>query len=157
MKTPLSLSIAIALGLMSAAAFAHDYTKGDLFVAHPWARVTHSAAAPGVVFFEVENRGPAGDRLLSASADIARAVEIHSMVEDEEGIVSMRLVTDGVAVPAGGALSMESGSYHIMLIGLAAPLAEGARFPLRLTFEKAGAIDVEVTVETRAPAGEHQH
>lgn len=156
MRPPLQLLFALTLALASATALARDFAKGDLFIAGPWARVTHSATAPGVVFFEVENRGKADDRLLSVSGEIAKAVEIHSMVEDEEGVVSMRLVTDGVVVPAGGALSLESGGYHLMLIGLEAPLADGAVFPLRLTFEKAGDIDVEVKVENRA-AGEREH
>jgi copper(I)-binding protein len=37
-----------------------------------------------------------------------------------------------------------------MLIGVRAPLAAGQSFPLTLTFDKAGPIEVSVTV-TRAP------
>jgi copper(I)-binding protein len=44
----------------------------------------------------------------------------------------------------------------MMLVGLKAPLAEGSRVPLRLTFEHAGSIDVEVAVESMS-AGAMKH
>jgi copper(I)-binding protein len=39
-----------------------------------------------------------------------------------------------------------------MLVGLSAPLREGATFPLTLVFERAGEITVEVAVERPRPA-----
>jgi copper(I)-binding protein len=47
-----------------------------------------------------------------------------------------------------------------MLVGLAKPLAVGDKFPLTLTFEKAGTVDVSVFVEGMtgsepAPHGSH--
>ena len=40
-----------------------------------------------------------------------------------------------------------------MLIGLKQPLKVGENFPLTLTFEKAGKLDVTVTVEKAAAMG----
>ena len=39
------------------------------------------------------------------------------------------------------------GSYHVMLIGLKKPLTAGERFPITLTFERAGNISVTVPAE----------
>jgi hypothetical protein len=39
--------------------------------------------------------------------------------------------------------------YHFMLIGLKKPLNAGDKFPLTLNFEKAGRIEVSVTVQAK--------
>lgn len=41
---------------------------------------------------------------------------------------------------------LRPGGHHLMLIGLHAPLVEGDRFPIILTFEVAGQIEVRVPV-----------
>ena len=52
-----------------------------------------------------------------------------------------------VAVPAHGMATLQPGSFHVMMMGLAKPLEEGHSFPLTLTFEQAGEVTVEVTVQ----------
>lgn len=66
---------------------------------------------------------------------------------DMSGMMSMRQVAS-IEVPAGGEVVLEPGGYHVMLIGLSAPLVVGESFPLALEFEKAGTITV--TAEVRA-------
>jgi len=51
-----------------------------------------------------------------------------------------------IVVPAGESVALEPGGFHIMLMQLAEPLETGSEFTVTLTFEKAGAIDVNVTV-----------
>ena len=78
-----------------------------------------------------------------------------------DGIMKMRPVEGGIAVPAEGMAELKPGGLHVMLLGLAAPLAEGATIPVTLTFEKAGAITVEVPVmkagATAGPAMDGHH
>lgn len=140
---------ALSLSLTSAISFAHEFERGDLMIDHPWARVTHSAAAPAAVYFEMVNNGKADDRLLSASSPRAKAVELHRSERDKDGITRMTVQKDGIVAKAGETTSVETGSYHIMLIGLTKPLADGDKIPLTLTFEKAGVVDVVVNVEDR--------
>jgi copper(I)-binding protein len=56
-------------------------------------------------------------------------------------------------------VELKPGGYHIMFVGLKAPLKDGDQFPMTLKFEKAG--EVEVTVNVEAPkagaAAEHKH
>ena len=54
--------------------------------------------------------------------------------------------------------------HHVMLMGLKAPLKQGESFPLTLTFERAGSVEVMVSVEkigATEPAdhdhGSHDH
>lgn len=77
--------------------------------------------------------------------------------------MKMRLVK-AIDAKAGAPAVLEPGGLHIMLIGLKQPLKEGEKFPLTLTFEKAGSVSVEVAVEsvgagTPEPShmGEHKH
>jgi copper(I)-binding protein len=95
------------------------------------------------------------DRLTSASSDVASQVQIHEMSMDN-GIMKMREVAGGLAVPADGSVALKPGSYHVMLIGLKKPLAAGDSFPLTLTFEKAGNISIMVPVKALASLQNNQ-
>lgn len=151
------LAAALALTFSSIAAFAHDFSKNDIFVAHPWARPSMAAHAPAAVYLEIVNRGGADDRLVAVKTGRAEHAEIHSSQTGGDGVVRMLPAKEGVAAPAGEAVSMETGAYHIMLIGLDGKLEAGESFPLVLTFEKAGDIEVVVKVEDRAPQpAQHQ-
>ncbi len=149
---------ALALTFFSVASFAHEYAKGGIFIAHPWARPSLAAHVPAAVYLDIVNKGGEGDRLLSARTDRAEHVELHVSQTGEDGVVRMKLLKDGVPAPAGETVSMETGAYHIMLIGLDAKLQAKESFPLTLTFEKAGDIEVEVKIEDRQPeTAEHHH
>lgn len=153
-----AFSAAMALSLVSAIAFAHDYAKDALLIDHPWARPTLSAVAPAAVYFDIVNRGGEDDKLLSVKTGRAKHVELHVTETDDDGVASMKMLKDGLTAPAKKTVSMETGSYHVMLIGLDAALKEGEAFPLTLTFEKAGEVEVIVKVENRTPeqeAAEH--
>ncbi|GIK96481.1 MAG: hypothetical protein BroJett029_06900 [Alphaproteobacteria bacterium] len=135
------LFVAFAL---AAPASAHDYKLGDLTIDHPWARASAGHAKTGAAYFAVVNGGAEADRLVGASSPVGRA-ELHTHIS-EDGIMKMRPV-DAVDLPAGERAVLEPGGLHVMLMDLAKPLVEGESFPLTLTFEKAGDIDVEVKVE----------
>ena len=104
-------------------------------------------------FLTIENAG-ADDRLVSASAEVSKVVELHSM--SMEGDVMRMRQLDSIALPAGKAVALKPGALHIMLIGLKAPLKEGDKFPLKLKFEKAGEVTVQVNVEA-AGASHEKH
>jgi copper(I)-binding protein len=76
-----------------------------------------------------------------------------------DGSMRMRALDKGIEVPAGGKVEFKPGGYHIMFIGLKAPIAKDTAFKGTLTFEKAGTIEVEYKVESmgKAPAGHSGH
>ena len=51
-------------------------------------------------------------------------------------------------IKAGTGVSLSPGGYHIMLIGLSAPLSVGDQVELTLTFENAGKINITAPVRT---------
>jgi copper(I)-binding protein len=56
-----------------------------------------------------------------------------------------------IELPAGKTVELKPGGLHIMLVGLKAPLKAGDRFPMKLTFAKAGEVTVDVMVQAAGP------
>jgi len=149
LSLPFMLAVAAPAIAMPSSAFGHDYTLGSLRIEHPYARPTPPGARTGGAYFTIRNIGKAGDRLLRVSSPVARTVELHSMTMDGN-LMKMRAV-QALDIPSGSTVSLGTGGYHVMLMGLHQPLAVGAEVPLTLVFEKAGALDVSARVE-KAPA-----
>jgi len=140
------LALIVVLFALTPAAFAQGGGTSTIAVEGPWARATPGGARTGAVYMTLANKTDASDRLTAASSDVAAEVQIHQM-SVVNGIMKMRQLTDGLAIPARGSVTLKPGSYHVMLIGLKKPLTVGETFPLTLTFQKAGNISVTVQVK----------
>ena len=97
------------------------------------------------VYMLLTNSGDSPDRLLSAAADVAGAVEIHE-TRMEGDVMHMQQLTDGIEIPANGQVELKPGGLHVMLIDLRRDLNPGETFPVTLQFEQAGAVTVEAEV-----------
>ena len=143
------LSLAMAFGLAlstNAPASAHDYRLGSLEISQPWTRATPATAQTGGGFLTITNKGTTPDRLIAARSPASNKVEVHEMKMDGT-VMKMRELAKGLEIPAGATVTLKPGGYHIMFMGLKAPLAKDAKVPVTLVFEKAGSIDVELKVE----------
>ena len=151
----IAAAAALASALLFAhAASAHEFKLGDLTIGHPWSRATLPGAKVAAGYLTVKNTGSTPDRLVSVTADIAGKGEIHEMTV-KDGVMNMRPLAGGIEIPAGGEVKLEPGSYHVMFMGLKAPAVEGVKFPGTLTFEKAGAVEVEFAVEKAGGEADH--
>ena len=56
-----------------------------------------------------------------------------------------------IELPAGTAVELKPGGYHVMIIGLVNPLEVGQTIQITLVFEKAGEITIDVPVLEEAP------
>ena len=120
-------------------------------VDHAWARATPGAARTGAVYFRIES--PTDDRLIGLASPVAAKAELHTHLE-ENGVMQMREVEGGLAVPAGQEVELKPGGLlHVMLIDLNQKLKAGDSFPLTLIFQKAGALEVTVKVERLGAMG----
>ena len=137
--------------LIATSAFAQDAKVGTITIGHPWARATPGAVKNSAAFMVFDNKGTA-DKLIGIAGDIAKDIQIHSMIT-EAGIMKMREIKS-LDIPANGKVELKPGGFHVMLIGLKDGLKEGATFPLKLKFEKAGEVTVKVTAEK---PGVHDH
>lgn len=140
------LALIAGFAVASFAASAHDYSAGALKIDHPWARATPGAITTGAVYLSVTATGDAPDRLIGAATPRAAKAELHTQIMDGD-VMKMRALS-AIEINPGEPAMLKPGSMHIMLVGLTAPLREKDRFPLTLTFEKAGKVEVEVLVES---------
>ena len=121
----------------------------DVAVSDAWARPAEAGRVTAV-YLRLDNRGGAPDRLLGASTEAARAVELHESVADAQGVVRMRPAAEGLPIPAGATATLEPGGYHLMVVGLARDLRPGDRLPLTLRLERSG--ERAVQAEVRPPS-----
>lgn len=125
-------------------AIARDYTLGTLRIDHPWARASIGKAKAGAAYLTVSTSGETADRLIGVASPVARHVALHTHLM-QDGVMKMRPV-QAIEIAPGEPTVLRPGGLHVMLMGLKAPLVEGELFPLVLTFEKSGSIEVEVLV-----------
>jgi copper(I)-binding protein len=86
------------------------------------------------------------DALVGASSSAASVVEIHETTMAEDGTMGMAPVAE-VPIPAGGDAVLEPGGYHVMLVGLVAPLEVGHAIEVELEFQSAAPQTVTVPVQ----------
>lgn len=96
------------------------------------------------------------DRLVSVATPLAAEAQIHEM-KTEGGIMRMAELPDGLALPAGEAVSLRPGAEHIMVLGLKQPLAEGDQLLLTLTFEKGAVVHARAHVGAPRIEGHGAH
>lgn len=149
---------ACALAL-SSTAMAHGVTCGDIQVAHPHSPPTIGVGKVGAVYFNgITNKGAQADQLVAASTPVSPMVEIHEMAMSGD-VMKMRAVS-AVDLPPGKEVVLKRGQangYHVMLMDLGKPLKAGDKFPITLTFKRAGACQAEVVVAAPKAAEAHQH
>ena len=133
--------------LPATATFAKDYKVGAIEITQVWARATPRSAPAGGAFLTLHNTGTTPDRLISAKSPAAGLTQIHEMKMDGD-VMKMRELEKGLEIPAGATVTLAPGNYHLMMMGLKEPLEQGATLPLTLTFEKAGSINIEASVES---------
>lgn len=96
-----------------------------------------------------------GARLVRAESPAAGVTEVHEM-KMEGDIMKMRAIP-ALDLPAGKAVELKPGGYHVMLMDLKAPLAKDTSVPITLVFQDAkGAeskLNLNVPVATSAPGG----
>ena len=145
MHSLFSFALLAAVTAVTPAAFAQTGKTSTIAVEQAWPRATPAGARTGAVYMTLANKANTSDRLTGAPSDMAAKVQIHEM-SVVNGVMQMRQLTNGLAIPAGGSVMLEPDSYHVMLIGLKKPLTTGETVPLTLTFAKAGTISITVPV-----------
>lgn len=145
--------------ILFAALAAAPAAFAQVAVIDPWVRGTVPAQKVTGAFMQLKSATDVA--LVGVSSPVAGITELHEM-KMEGGVMRMAGVK-AVDLPAGKTVALEPGGYHVMLMALKAPLAEGQEVPLTLTFrDKAGkssTIQVSAPVRslTSAPAGMSMH
>ncbi|PZR34476.1 copper chaperone PCu(A)C [Caulobacter segnis] len=141
MKTLTLIAVStVALASAAQAAPAAKVTATDA-----WCRPTVAGALAAGCYVTLTAKGE--DRLVSVESPAASRGEIHTM-SMEGGVMRMRQLTEGLALPAGKSVALKPGADHIMLIAPKAQLKEGAKVSLTLKFKTAAPVTLDAVVKT---------
>ena len=80
---------------------------------------------------------------------------MHLLVDSSKMVLKLTLrgtlAIASLNLPAGQAVELKPGGYHVMLMQLVTPLKVGSTITLTLELKKAGAITVSVPILEQAP------
>ena len=131
----------LAAALVLAATAAH----AQITVDKPWVRTTVAQQTTSAAYLTITS--VQGARLVDASSPVAASVEVHEM-KMEGDLMRMRSVPV-LPLPAGKPVEMKPNGFHMMLLGLKAPLKAGDVVPIKLVVEdakgKRQVLDVKAT------------
>ena len=153
---PISRTLSILLAVVLAAGAQAQTVE----VKNAWVRATVQGQKATGAFMQIT--APAASTLVSISTPVAAVAEVHEMKMDGD-VMRMRPLTKGLELPAGTAVQLQPGGYHLMLMELKLPLQKDTTIPITLTLQNSKGVqstqELRVPVLTAAPKGqaEHQH
>ena len=127
---------ALPFALLPAAAQAHSYKLGSLAIGHAWAKPSSDNETEAMM--PIANGGTEIDYLIKATSAVCDRVEFR--VEKQK--------FEKLELAVGRPFPMRPKGPHLQMIGLKKALVQGEMVAMTLVFEKAGAIDIELHVET---------
>jgi periplasmic copper chaperone A len=133
--------------LLFAAALA-GAAQAQVEVKDPWVRGMVQAQKATGAFMRITSAKAA--KLVGASSPAAGVVEIHRSTT-EGGVMRMRPV-EAIELPAGQAVELRPGGYHVMLMQVPRPFREGEAVPITLVVETADGRRESVTIEAPVKA-----
>ena len=140
--THLKTLLATALTVLSFSAIAQTSVQ----ISDPWVRATVPQQKATGAFMQIT--APKAMRLLEVRSPVAGVAEIHEM-SMTDNMMRMRQVKE-LALPAGKAVELKPGGYHVMLLDLKGQVKAGDKIPLTLVVE--GEDKHRVTIEVNAVA-----
>lgn len=148
-------------GLLGAMLLSASVYAADIQVEGAWARATAPGQDTAMVDLVITSAKEAS--LVGFSCPACKTAEMHSMTHDN-GMMKMREVKS-IELPAGRRVSLSESGYHLMLIGLKAPLKAGDSVPLTLNIKLADKTMVKVEVKAEVKPltdaamqqGDHMH
>lgn len=116
-----------------------EEASGDVSIADPWSREPADGQSSSAVYGVVTNGTDETITAVSATASVSDTVELHEVVMNDEGQMTMREKDGGYEIAPGDSLTFEPGGPHIMLLDI-----DPATYPdavdVTLTFDNGNAI-----------------
>lgn len=138
------------LVLSVSALFLSVAASAQVTVKDAWVRATVAQQKATGAFMQLESKQDA--KLVSAQSPVAGVVEVHEMAM-EGGVMKMRAVPS-LVLPAGKAVELKPGGYHVMLMDLKGQVKDGDTVPVTLVVEgkdgKRQSIEVKAAARTMA-------
>ncbi len=139
--------MAVLATTLVVSATASTTVLAQVSVSDPWVRATVPAQKATGAFMTLTAKQNA--RLIDVKSSTAGLVEVHEMRMDGD-IMKMRALSNGLELPAGKAVELKPGGYHVMLMDLKQQIKAGDSVPLTLVLENAD--KSRSTIEVKATA-----
>jgi len=127
--------------LVAPVAGAHEFKIKDFEFIHPWTREPARGVKDVPVYMVLRNMAPTDDRIVAVSSAFATKGELRAGKDEGGGQIT------AIAIPGNATVELNADRPHILLRGLTEPIDGYQYFPLVLTFERAGRMEIEVYVE----------
>ena len=121
-----SIGLVLGGGLPTSVVHAQEVT-----IKEPWVRGTVRGQKATGAFMQLTASEAA--TLVAVESPVAGSVQIHEM-KMENDVMKMRAIQK-LDLPAGKAVDLKPGGYHMMLMDLKQPLKKGEAVPIKLRFE----------------------
>lgn len=133
-----------------------NFMKKGMHISGPWTTPTTADDKSAAVFMTIMNHRRDNVVLKEIKTPVAAKAVVHKLVT-KDGKPAMEPLVDGLPLTKHQIIKLEPGGPHLMLMGLNKPLKEGDEIPMTLVFDKAGPVDIKVTVSKAAlaPRGSH--
>ena len=152
-KTFLAAPLAAATALVTLPALACEGFE----IHDGYARASHGMAQSGAAFMIIHNHGNEDCHITGARSDVAQRVELHTHIEDDQGVMRMVEIEEGFALPVEGEVVLARGGDHVMFLGLNRPLEQGDTVAVTFVFADGAEATVELPVDNERQAGAHGH
>jgi periplasmic copper chaperone A len=119
---------------------------GDLVVSKAFVRPTTKDGMSSAGYMTLTNNGDVDDTLINIHLDSASTVEIHETKIDDNGVMSMKPITDGIVIPAKQSVDFKPRGLHFMLIDIKYPLVKGTQIPVTLNFKHSGTQKININI-----------
>ncbi len=139
------MRISAIIAISAALALSACEKPAQLSVSDAWVRLPAVKGQPGSAYFTVHG-GMAADRLVLVTADYAVRSEMHESVQ-AGGMMTMKPLDAGVAVPAAAEVAFKPGGKHVMLFDLRPDLKPPATMPLNLSFASGTTLTIQATLQ----------
>ena len=132
-------------------------SAGQIIISDAYARSSGALAKAGAAYMKIMNHSDGIDRLIGVQSDIAKKTEIHTHLKDDNGVMRMVHIDEGIKIGPMKEHSLVRGGQHIMFMGLKEPFETGKIISVILLFEKAGEIGIEVVVDQESKDNKKSH
>ena len=147
-----SIGLALGGGLPTSVVHAQEVT-----IKEPWVRGTVRGQKATGAFMQLTATESAS--LVAVDSPVAGSVQIHE-IKMENDVMKMRAISK-LDLPAGKAVELKPGGYHMMLTDLKQTLNKGEAVPIRLRFEAKDktfkTIEIKAQVRELGAGPQHQH
>lgn len=129
-------------GIVQGCALGQSFTSGPLTVTGAFLPATPKGAPTAAAYMQIANAG-AADTFTGATSP-AGGLTLHRMTQNGN-VMQMAEVTGGLPIPAGGTVSLDVMTYHLMLSGMP-QLKPGDCVEMTLHFANAGDVPIVLNV-----------